>query len=50
MTPTLIKRYSDIKGWITEWICPHGVGHDNNVHGCDGCCRTLSAEDKEKLT
>jgi len=21
-----------------EWICEHGVGHGNHVHGCDGCC------------
>ena len=21
-----------------EWNCPHGVGHGNHVHGCDGCC------------
>lgn len=21
-----------------EWGCPHGVGHHNGVHGCDGCC------------
>ena len=21
-----------------EYICEHGVGHGNHVHGCDGCC------------
>ena len=21
-----------------EWICQHGVGHGNHVHGCEGCC------------
>ena len=23
-----------------EWICEHGVGHGNHVHGCchKGCC------------
>lgn len=21
-----------------EYYCPHGVGHGNHVHGCDGCC------------
>jgi hypothetical protein len=21
-----------------EWMCIHGVGHGNHVHGCDGCC------------
>lgn len=21
-----------------EWDCPHGIGHGNHPHGCDGCC------------
>ncbi len=21
-----------------EWTCPHGVGHGEHDHGCDGCC------------
>lgn len=21
-----------------EYTCPHGVGHGNHIHGCDGCC------------
>ena len=21
-----------------EWLCEHGVGHGNHIHGCDGCC------------
>ncbi len=21
-----------------EWTCPHGRGHGNHIHGCDGCC------------
>jgi hypothetical protein len=21
-----------------EWLCPHGIGHGNHIHGCDGCC------------
>jgi len=26
--------------WIKseEYLCPHGIGHENGVHGCDGCC------------
>lgn len=24
-----------------EDICPHGVGHCNDIHGCDGCCEGL---------
>ena len=22
-----------------EYVCEHGIGHGNHVHGCDGCCR-----------
>lgn len=22
-----------------EYVCEHGVGHGNHVHGCDSCCR-----------
>jgi hypothetical protein len=22
-----------------EWNCPHGIGHGNHIHGCDGCCQ-----------
>lgn len=25
-------------GYRGEYTCPHGVGHGNHVHGCDGCC------------
>jgi hypothetical protein len=21
-----------------EYLCEHGVGHGNHIHGCDGCC------------
>lgn len=31
-------RLSDIKGPLNELICPHRIGHDEGVHGCDGCC------------
>lgn len=34
----LQSRNSDIRGRMTEWICPHGIGHHNGAHGCDGCC------------
>lgn len=41
-------RNSDIKGIIIEFICPHGVGHDKHVHGCDGCCGLLKKYPKPK--
>jgi len=25
-------------GYRGEYQCPHGVGHGNHTHGCDGCC------------
>lgn len=25
-------------GYRGEYTCPHGVGHGNHIHGCDGCC------------
>lgn len=25
-----------------ESVCPHGVGHNADIHGCDGCCRILA--------
>jgi len=25
-------------GYHDEYTCPHGVGHGNHIHGCDGCC------------
>lgn len=35
------RHFRDDKGtW--EDICPHGVGHENGVHGCDGCCKELN--------
>lgn len=40
------RRHSDIKGWIDELICPHGIGHDRGVHGCDGCCSEVFAPKK----
>jgi hypothetical protein len=24
-----------------EILCPHGIGHEPGVHGCDGCCEQL---------
>lgn len=26
-------------GYRGEYNCPHGVGHGNHIHGCDGCCQ-----------
>lgn len=25
-------------GYRGEYNCPHGVGHGNHAHACDGCC------------
>lgn len=30
--------YWSAPGYRGEWSCPHGVGHGNHIHGCDGCC------------
>ena len=35
-----VRHYRDDKG-IWEDICPHGIGHDRGIHGCDGCCTDL---------
>ena len=41
MKNNIITRFSDMEksGKRTEWICPHGIGHHQGVHGCDGCCK-----------
>jgi len=26
-------------GYRGEYQCPHGIGHGNHIHGCDGCCQ-----------
>ena len=31
------KKWYRLDGRI-EYICKHGVGHGDHVHGCDGCC------------
>ena len=28
-------------GSSEEYLCPHGIGHDEGIHGCDGCCSKL---------
>lgn len=30
--------------YVTEAICPHGIGHHKGIHGCDGCCKDAPAE------
>lgn len=31
-----------------EDTCPHGIGHENDVHGCDGCCKGMyTSQQKE---
>lgn len=28
----------EASGVRIEWVCDHGIGHHQGVHGCDGCC------------
>lgn len=39
------KKYEPLNigfmGYSNEILCPHGVGHDTGIHGCDGCCGAL---------
>lgn len=35
---------------IMEALCPHGVGHAFDSHGCDGCCKYLPKAFLKKLT
>jgi len=37
-------------GRFVEAICPHGVGHHDGVHGCDGCCTTCPPELWKQVT
>lgn len=30
-----------------EWQCEHGIGHGDEPHGCDGCCRSSSYPGKK---
>ena len=32
-----------------EIECPHGVGHGQHIHGCDGCCGDESYEGAFKM-
>ena len=40
------KKLLELIGWKwpqnrwekVEYACPHGIGHGEGVHGCDGCC------------
>ncbi len=34
----LDTNYWTWSGYREEYTCPHGVGHGDHVHGCDGCC------------
>lgn len=43
------RKYELGVGFSDEVLCPHGIGHDRGVHGCDGCCSELfKDESKEK--
>lgn len=33
------KDFWEGPGYRGEYTCPHGIGHGNHVHGCDGCCQ-----------
>ena len=33
------EQYWTGPGYRNEYQCPHGIGHGNHVHGCDGCCQ-----------
>lgn len=45
-----VKQKVNIEDWHwpqnrwtkIEYACPHGVGHGEGIHGCDGCCRAKS--------
>ena len=41
--PKWERHYRNDKG-IWEDICPHGIGHEEGVHGCDGCCEFCGAK------
>ncbi len=36
-------------GYRGEYRCPHGIGHGNHVHGCDGCCSRDDFPLREKV-
>ncbi len=42
------RNYRDDKG-IWEDTCPHGIGHEEGVHGCEGCCKGLYYTPPQKL-
>mgnify|MGYP001611003724 CR=1 FL=1 len=31
-----------VMGYSDEFLCPHGIGHEKGVHGCDSCCIRLT--------
>jgi hypothetical protein len=33
-----VEPYWVLTGYQGEYSCPHGIGHGNHIHGCDGCC------------
>ena len=41
-----MSTYSKLENWHwpqnrwskIEYACPHGIGHGEEIHGCDGCC------------
>lgn len=35
---------------MPELTCEHGIGHSNDVHGCDGCCAKAFPISEEAVT
>jgi len=40
------RHYRNDKG-VWEDTCIHGIGHEQGVHGCDGCCAGLYTKKKK---
>lgn len=42
--------YLNHRRYVTEVICPHGIGHHKGIHGCDSCCKNAPPELWAKTT
>lgn len=36
--PEFVEPFWKKSSYQGEYSCPHGIGHGNHVHSCDGCC------------
>jgi hypothetical protein len=36
--PAAADPYWVLTSYRGEYSCPHGIGHGNHIHSCDGCC------------